>query len=527
VLRRIKLPFLLLLAIISIAACPLATRANPDDPCDFTDSKYASRRLLSGEPGLNYYEVGQAIANAFNKDRAPQDQLIACPTQGSIENVKQLTVGKAAFAIVQSDVVHSAWFQHPLHTVKKVPPPCSLATDQFPIPVPFPPDSNQHRVLLIVPLFTETVHVLVRPHSYISRVADLRGGKIWVGKEGAGGYLTAERVLAAAGLGMCEVKLIHAEDANEHMATVQEALVKLQSMYLDAVIFTGSAPTTAIQAAFAPPADATNLNSEISFLPLTLGMVTQLSRDSSYVETMIRKDEYGPGNPDGQGIATVGVEAFLVASDDKANSDVAQALVNFLAANMDSVRRYIPKDERALARLDLVDAPTPAYLTPEFFLPLARDSFFKDRWSFWRRAILWTAGIVIFLFALFCWKRKKIGPWLMKEPILFFAFLGLVVTWVVGSFTLWAYERHVNGDFTTVLRSLKSLAWYLLPWLARTPVTVNGQSTDTIIRYIMLALFGGAIWPYAKKFLVERVWRPLARWLRGGHLFARHNHTAR
>ena len=525
--ERIKFPFLILLAIISVAACPLATCANPDDPCDFANTKYASHRLLSGEPGLNYYEVGQAVANAFNKDRAPQDQLISCPTQGSIENVRRLSGGQAAFALVQSDVAHAAWFEHPLHTVRILPPPPPCFVDAGRFPISFPPLPLKNHILLIVPLFTETVHVLVRPHSYVSSVADLRGRSLWSGKEGAGGFLTAERVLAAAGLGMCDVRLKRAEDPANEMDTVQEALIKLQSMDLDAVIFTGSAPTTAIQAAFASPANATNLNSEISFVPLNLGMVTQLSRDSSYVETMIRKDEYGPGNPNGQGITTVGVEAFLVASDDKANSEVAQTLVNFLAANMDSVRKYIPKDERALARLDLVDAPTPAYLTQEYFLPVARASFYKDRWSFWRRAMLWTAGIVIFLFALFCWKRKKIGPGLMREPVLFFAFLGILATWVVGSFTLWAYERHVNGDFTTVLRSLKSLAWYLLPWLARTPVTANGQSTATIVRYVMLALFGGAIWPYAKKFLVERIWRPLARWLRGGHLFAHHNHTSR
>ena len=84
-----------------------------------------------------------------------------------------------------------------------------------------------------------------------------RGRSIWSGKEGAGGYLTAERVLASANLSLCDVNLIHAEAAERHMATVQAALSKLQSMDLDAVIFTGSAPTTAIQAAFAPPASAT------------------------------------------------------------------------------------------------------------------------------------------------------------------------------------------------------------------------------------------------------------------------------
>jgi TRAP-type uncharacterized transport system substrate-binding protein len=524
VLRRVKFPLLIVLAclLLSPSAAPAA-----GDPCDPNNSAIASHRLLTGEPGLNYYEVGQAIANAFNKDRAPQDQLIACPSDGSIENVKKLTEGKAAFALVQSDVAHSAWFEHPLHTLRKVPPPPPCFVDTAKFPIPNTPPSHQHRVLLIVPLFTETVHVLVRPHSYISSVADLRGRTIWAGKEGAGGYLTAERVLAAAGLGMCDVKLIHADERDLHMETVQDALNSLRNMDLDAVIFTGSVPTTAIHAAFAPPADATNLNSEISFVPLSLAMVTQLSRDSSYVETMIRKDEYGPSNPNGQGITTVGVEAFLEASDDNANSDVAQSLVNFLASNMDSVRHYIPKDERALARLDLVDAPTPAYLTPEYFLPVARASFYKDRWSFWRRAILWTAVIAIFLFALFCWKRKKIGPWLMKEPVLFFAFLGILITWVAGSFTLWAYERHVNGDFTTVLRSLKSLAWYLLPWIARTAVTANGQSTATIVRYVMLLIFGGALWPYIKKFSKDWLWPRLAHWLSGGRFSPRHNHISR
>jgi TRAP transporter TAXI family solute receptor len=511
--RRMKFPFLLSLTCFLLL--PSAAHADLDPDCRKVD---AAHRLLTGDHGLNFDEVGHAIVKAFNKDRDTRDQLVACADDGSIENVQLLASGDATFAIVQSDVAHSAWFGHPVDTVRQSPPPCLLVSKL--------PRKPNH-LLLIVPLFTAPVHVLVRPHSYISSVADLRGRKIWAGKERAGGYLTAERVLAAAGLGMCDVELKSAEDPATGMQTLPDALAKLRNMDLDAVFFTGSAPTTAIQAAFEPPADAPDLNSEISFLPLTVDMVTQLSRDSSYVETMIRKDEYGPGNPGRQGIATVGVEALLVASDDESNSALAQSLVNFLAGNMDAVRKYIPADERSLARLALVDAPTPAYLTQDFFLPLARASFYKDRWSFWRRAILWTVGVIIFLFALFCWKRKKIGPWLMKKPVLFFAFLGILVTWVVGSFTLWAYERHVNGDFTTVLRSLKSLAWYLLPWLARTPVTANGQTTATIIRYVMLALFGGAIWPYAKKFLVERIWRPLARWLRGGHLFSRHNHSVR
>jgi len=517
--RRVKFPSLFLLVIISIAIVPRAAHA-ATDPCDFTSSTNASHRLLTGDRGLNFDEVGQAIVKAFNKDRDSQDQLVACPTAGSIENVKRLAKGDAAFAIVQSDVAHAVWFKHHLDVSKKIEP--ARPSDSLAVPL------GPNRLLLITPLFTQVVHVLIRPHLYISSVADLRNKPtVWLGNDQSGGYLTAQRVLAAAGLSLDDVKIVPVTPTETGIEPLQAALVKLQKMDLDALFFTGTAPTTAIQAAFAAPADAPDLNSEISFIPLTVGMVTELSRDSSFVETMIPKNEYGSGIPGRQGIATVGVEALLVTSDNAGTNGLAQSLVNFLAGNMDSVRRYIPHDEHTLAHLDLVDAPTPAYLTPNFFLPLARGAFYKNRWDFWLRAILWTVGIVTFLFILFCWKRKKIGPWLMKEPVIFFAFLGILVTWVAGSFTLWAYERHVNGDFTTVPRSLRSLAWYLLPWIARTPVTATGQSTVTIVRYIMLALFGGAVWPYAKKFLVEYIWRPLARWLRGGHLIARHNHTTR
>jgi len=51
--------------------------------------------------------------------------------------------------------------------------------------------------------------------------------------------------------------------------------------------------------------------------------------------------------------------------------------------------------------------------------------------------------------------------------------------------------------------------------------------TIKIVQTFMALLLGGAVWPWAKKLLVERFLRPVARWLRGGHLFARHNHSAR
>jgi len=88
---HIKFPFLLLLAIISIAACPLVTRASPDDPCDPIDVAGASHRLLTGPRGLNYDMVGRAIVNAYNTQHPDQAPLVACPDDGSIASVQLLS----------------------------------------------------------------------------------------------------------------------------------------------------------------------------------------------------------------------------------------------------------------------------------------------------------------------------------------------------------------------------------------------------------------------------------------------------
>ncbi len=514
--RRIKFPFLFLL--VCLLFSPTAARATLDKACLAVTPDH---RLLTGQSGLNYDQVGRAIVAAYNAQHLQQEPLVACPDDGSIESVQLLSEGKAAFAIVQSDVAHSAWFHHPVLFTKPPLPPCTVLPCKFP--------DGQYEIRLIVPMFTEAVHVLVRPHMYTSSVADLRGHRVWVGKQGSGDYLTAERVLAAAGLKMTDVELVPAQaSSGPGMDTLRGALEALQQMnpILDAVVYTGAVPTRDIQAELAPP-DGANLNSEIHFVPLSLGMVSQLSNDSSYVETMIRSNDYGPGIPDSQGVATVGVEALFVTSDDPEIDTVALSMVNFLASDMHSIRSQLPKDEPALARLALVDLPTRAPLLKRYFFRPARYYFFRDPAVLLHRVILGTAALVIFLFILFCWKRKKIGPHIMKEPLALFASLGFVVTWVLGAFSMMRTERHVNGDFAGVFAALRSTLWYVLPFTGKTAMTANGQVTIKIVQTVLALLFGGAVWPYAKKFLVERIWRPVARWLRGGHLFARHNHTAR
>jgi hypothetical protein len=115
----------------------------------------------------------------------------------------------------------------------------------------------------------------------------------------------------------------------------------------------------------------------------------------------------------------------------------------------------------------------------------------------------------------------------MKEPVALFAGVLIVVVLAGGALAMWFIERHVNGDFASAPRALLSIIAYAVPFIGKTAMTATGQTAVTVMRWVLAPLFLGAVWPYAKKLLVERFWRPIARWLRGGHLFARHNHTSR
>lgn len=483
--------------LLSVAAWPVAVQAAPapDDTC--TPGAASDPKLLTGEKGLNYDLVGRAIVKVYNRDSGAGYHLVACNDEGSIDSVEELSNDQAVFAIVQSDVAHAAWFSHPLFTPIPGKQACEVTST-------FPP--GRYNLLLITPLYSEAVHVLLRPHLNISNLADLRKRNVWLGAPKSGGVLTAERVFGAAGVDVCELPTL----AAEHLETALDDLAKLK---IDALVYTGAVPTQEIQEAIGP-------TKELRLLPLDFNMISQLSSDASYVETMIRKDDYGFGSTGPQGSATVGVQALLVANNNPEHALVVQSLVGFLANNMDSVRRELQPDGEKISRLPLAGAPTPAPLEKHFY-PAATVYFDKDPWEFWMRAAYWTAGILLAVFLLFCWKRRKIGPHVVKKPALVFGGLGIIATWVAGSFLLWAFERHVNDDFTSVARSLALIFDYLVPFVGRTALTRNGQLTLTAVKWVSLALLGGSVWPYLKKSLRVWIWEPVADWIGGGRLARR------
>lgn len=519
-----------LAALVLFSACLQAHPCLAQTP-DCSDKTPAKFKLLTGQPGLNYDIVGRAVIQTYNKTVPPNERLVACESQGSLESVGALSQGKATFAIVQSDVMHSVWFGHHLFVAENTSTGCVFRADKQPIV------AGSEPLYLIAPLYAETLHILLRPHLSISNLGQLKGRRVWVGSLGSGTYLTAERVLGAAGLGMCDIS--SNDDDGRSLDTTDDALTALTSMKLDAVFFTGASPTSAIQRA------VDKSNGEIHLLPLDVPLLDQLSADGSYVETMIRKHDYASASSSPQGIPTVGVQALLIASRNLGNATVVDSFIQFFAAdeNQALVRQEIRSTQSAavsasspnhqtkpgvalgnLWSLPLLHAPTPAAFVGRFCPPEtyhgqnvdARESFYQDPAKSWHRALLWIGLTLTLLVILLAWQPKRMGRWLVaKYPVLFCALLGIVLTWTVSSFVLWDLERQVNEDFTSIANSALHLVNYLTPYFGREALTRNGQTTLTIVRAILTALFLGGLWPSLKPVLRNRLWNPLVSWMKG------------
>src|SRR5215467_16177139 len=129
--------------------------------------------LWTGPTNGYYYHVGKAI-EAASKHMPDEIRIHTCSSNGSATNLEALLKNETDFAIVQSDVAHQHWH-------------CEGADGQKP-----ECQKERWRIRLVTPLFVEKAQVLVRPHLYVSSLADLRSSHcIWIGGGGSGSAPTA------------------------------------------------------------------------------------------------------------------------------------------------------------------------------------------------------------------------------------------------------------------------------------------------------------------------------------------------
>ena len=166
--------------------------------------------IATGSPEGTYYKIAQDIKQIAEKEGIPIEVI---STNGSFDNINLLGAGKVDLAIVQLDVLK--FVAEIMHK--------EADYNVF----------EQARVVLN--LYLEEIHVITRNEGFRS-LYQLEGKKVAVGPERSGSALSAEVLLAGYDLRIEAV-----------FEAPNDALEKLRSGELDAMIFVGGAPVPAFE----------------------------------------------------------------------------------------------------------------------------------------------------------------------------------------------------------------------------------------------------------------------------------------
>lgn len=187
-------------------------------------------RIGTGATGGTYYPIGAVLANAISNPPGsrPCDRGGACgvpgliataqTTQGSVQNLEELMLGRFDSALTQADVAYWAYRAEAIYQGKK----------------PF------EALRLIATLYPETMHIVVRRDSGIAVVGDLKGKRVSLGEAGSGTLVHARLALESHGLAP--------EDLDSVYLRIGESADGLRQGKLDAFFFTGGVPLAAIAA---------------------------------------------------------------------------------------------------------------------------------------------------------------------------------------------------------------------------------------------------------------------------------------
>jgi TRAP transporter TAXI family solute receptor len=453
------------------------------------DCRQSDLRLLTGRPSGLYLRLGNAIQGV-----AVQHDLRICAEKAdeTILNPVALENGGADFALVQSDVAHDAWYGH----------------SRFGHPF-----THMH---LVSPLYVEALHILLRPHLTISRVADLKGRKIWLGSERSGTEYTAKRVLWAAGLNPeNDIESISIpKEASAQKLPLQAAAEMLKQMNLDAVFYVTAVPSPQIE-------DVLEIQhgkptSEIKLFQLDCELTQRLADDGSYIPTLIPRHAYGQD----ESTLTVGVQALLLAGASAPDADVVR-LEQIVRGHRSDIEATMLREmshnpdhkdhDHHRVSLSLLNVP----VNPALYWFISQDPqenrITNDlEYNWWRDSLKpflpLTLGLLIPVVALAVWQRQRLRHAFAAQPNVFLLLAGTLLVWGVASGVLYHYERSVNEHFNSFPSSLRFAFLYLMSFPGYALLTPSGQAAADITKWLSALLLGGFATP-----LLHQTWCWLER----------------
>lgn len=243
-------------------------------------------RLATGSTGGVYFQLGTALAGAWQAelDLGAAPQILS--TAGSLENVKMLADGSADVVFSQVD---AAAAQLTGRTPEDPAAPRALAR-----------------------IYDDVVHVVVPADSSITTVSGLRGARVAVGAADSGVSLVARRLLDTAGL--------TDSDMRQEQLGLDDSVAAMAAGDIDAFFWSGGLPTPAV-------------NALAERLPIRL---LDLDGDGVLERIRVRYPVYSPGTVPAQGydgitapVTTMLVRNFLLVATTMADG-LAEALVRVL-----------------------------------------------------------------------------------------------------------------------------------------------------------------------------------------------------
>ena len=558
---------LFLLVLMSGASRAHAQGPTPEElnelkACNLDTARSGGKLLLLTGPKDGYYfKVGEAIVKVLGDQRNHTDhetlEVENVSTPQTSCNLLALSTRHADLALVQSDIAHDAWYGHPLGHIG-------------------PPQGVD--ISLVAPLYVESIHILVRPHLNLARLADLRGRRVWLGPKDSFTVVSARRILDAAGLtkkdvdalaNQCPQPAYYADKPDSQPCTLikdlgrENALNALTRLELDALFLVGPFPLDPARDNLVPKlpggsksrasADADRCpmirrerlenpikDQEVHLFNLDIDLVHRLVQDGSYIEELIPADTYCQD----KATLTLGVRALLLTNRDQTDpvvSQLAKRLIQDQKAIEAELKEQVKTEQRSHrgdpitglpAKLGLLRTRTPDSLQARYAKTITHGEIYFRPWKeFVKIGVPILVAMILILYLVLHRWGSVIGPMFADRGEFLAGLIALLLVWVSAAVLLYHYEGNVNEEYNTLPVAMVTTFLDLWPY-SDGPLTSADQLYWNVCKGIALLIVGGMLVPSIRTSLGPKLGTWVKEWLLGlgqphtaaTRVSARHDH---